>query len=86
MNSAARSFTDWPGLRNSALPKISQPVISEARLPDQRRVADGCNHVFDVLFCMAGNLIGQCRAFKDSVRPGARRAPKGAHPRERNDH
>ena len=32
MNSAARSFTDWPGFRNSALPQISQPVSSEARL------------------------------------------------------
>jgi hypothetical protein len=32
MNSAARSFTDWPGFMNSALPRISQPVSSEARL------------------------------------------------------
>jgi hypothetical protein len=31
MNSAARSFTDWPGFMNSALPRISQPVASEAR-------------------------------------------------------
>src|SRR6185437_9390679 len=31
MNSAARSFTDPPGLRNSALPRIVQPVISDAR-------------------------------------------------------
>ncbi len=30
--SAARSFTDWPGLRNSALPRIVQPVSSDARL------------------------------------------------------
>ena len=28
---AGRSFTDWPGFRNSALPRISQPVASEAR-------------------------------------------------------
>ena len=31
MNSAARSFTDWPGFMNSALPRIVQPVASEAR-------------------------------------------------------
>ena len=31
MNSAARSLTDWPGFMNSALPRISQPVASEAR-------------------------------------------------------
>ena len=29
MNSAARSFTDWPGFMNSALPRIAQPVASE---------------------------------------------------------
>ena len=31
INSAARSLTEPPGLRNSALPRISHPVISEAR-------------------------------------------------------
>ena len=31
MNSAARSFTDWPGFMNSALPRMLQPVSSEAR-------------------------------------------------------
>src|SRR6185437_3156582 len=31
IHSAARSFTDCPGLRNSALPRISQPVASLAR-------------------------------------------------------
>ena len=31
MNRPARSFTDWPGFMNSALPRISQPVSSEAR-------------------------------------------------------
>ncbi len=31
MPSAARSFTDCPGLRNSHLPRISQPVASDAR-------------------------------------------------------
>ena len=30
MKSAARSLTDWPGFINSALPKIVQPVSSEA--------------------------------------------------------
>ena len=29
MASAARSFTEPPGLRNSALPRISQPVIAD---------------------------------------------------------
>ena len=29
---AARSLIDWPGLRNSALPRISQPVSSDRRL------------------------------------------------------
>jgi hypothetical protein len=28
MKSAARSFTDWPGFMNSALPRISHPVAS----------------------------------------------------------
>jgi len=28
---AARSFTDWPGFMNSALPSISQPVSALAR-------------------------------------------------------
>ncbi|MGY4359704.1 hypothetical protein ACVW0J_006197 [Bradyrhizobium sp. i1.7.7] len=28
----ARSFTDWPGFMNSALPRMVQPVSSEARL------------------------------------------------------
>ena len=27
-----RSLTDWPGFMNSALPRIVQPVASEARL------------------------------------------------------
>src|SRR5262245_54216566 len=31
MNFAARSFTEPPGFANSALPRIVQPVISEAR-------------------------------------------------------
>jgi hypothetical protein len=31
MNRPARSFTDWPGFMNSALPRISQPVVSDAR-------------------------------------------------------
>ena len=31
MPSAARSLTDWPGFMNSALPRIVQPVSSEAR-------------------------------------------------------
>ena len=30
IHSAARSFTDWPGFMNSALPRISQPVASLA--------------------------------------------------------
>ena len=29
IQSAARSLTDWPGFRNSALPRISQPVASD---------------------------------------------------------
>src|SRR6516165_4128845 len=32
MNSAARSLTDWPGFMNSALPRMVQPVSSDARL------------------------------------------------------
>ena len=28
----ARSLTDWPGFMNSALPRMVQPVASEARL------------------------------------------------------
>jgi hypothetical protein len=32
MNNAARSFTDWPGFMNSALPRIVQPVAAETRL------------------------------------------------------
>src|ERR1700746_3778094 len=28
----ARSFTDWPGFMNSALPRMVQPVSSDARL------------------------------------------------------
>jgi hypothetical protein len=35
---AARSFTDWPGFMNSALPRISQPVSSEARRSRMRGV------------------------------------------------
>ena len=31
MQRAARSFTDWPGLMNSALPRMVQPVSFEAR-------------------------------------------------------
>src|SRR5262245_42158734 len=31
MKRAARSFTDWPGFMNSALPRMVQPVASEAR-------------------------------------------------------
>ena len=38
MNSAARSFTDWPGFMNSALPRMVQPVSSEARLSLMRGV------------------------------------------------
>jgi hypothetical protein len=30
MNSAARSFTDWPGFKNSAFPRMVQPVSSDA--------------------------------------------------------
>src|SRR5215470_10322764 len=29
---AGRSFTDWPGFMNSALPRMVQPVASDARL------------------------------------------------------
>ena len=29
---AGRSLTDWPGFMNSALPRMVQPVASEARL------------------------------------------------------
>jgi hypothetical protein len=32
MNSAARSFTDWPGFKNSAFPRMVQPVSSDAFL------------------------------------------------------
>ena len=32
IQSAALSFTDWPGFRNSALPRMVQPVSSDARL------------------------------------------------------
>jgi hypothetical protein len=32
MNRAARSLTDWPGFRNSALPRIVQSVRSETPL------------------------------------------------------
>src|SRR5262245_11067736 len=38
MNSAARSFTDWPGFMNSALPRMVQPVCTEARLSRIRGV------------------------------------------------
>jgi hypothetical protein len=38
MYSAARSFTDWPGFMNSALPRMVQPVSSEARLSLMRGV------------------------------------------------
>ena len=38
MKSAARSFTDWPGFMNSALPRMVQPVSSEARLSLMRGV------------------------------------------------
>jgi len=31
MDRAARSLMDWPGFRNSALPRISQPVASDRR-------------------------------------------------------
>ncbi len=43
---AARSLTEPPGFRNSALPRIVQPVSSDA-LPqlDERRVADGVDEV-----------------------------------------
>ena len=42
IKSAARSFTDWPGLRNSALPRISPPgFIRRAPQPDERSIADG---------------------------------------------
>src|SRR5688572_28724250 len=38
IQSAARSFTDWPGFMNSALARISQPVISLARRRRMRGV------------------------------------------------
>src|SRR5262249_50052107 len=38
IKSAARSFTDWPGFINSALPRMVQPVSSEARLSLMRGV------------------------------------------------
>ena len=31
MKRAARSFTDWPGFMNSALPRMRQPVSALAR-------------------------------------------------------
>jgi len=39
IHDAGRSFTEKPGLRNSHLPKISQPVISEAFLSRIRGVS-----------------------------------------------
>ena len=45
MKSAARSLTDWPGFMNSALPRMVQPVSSEARFElDERRAADRGGH------------------------------------------
>src|SRR5215469_13783257 len=34
----ARSFTDWPGFMNSALPRMVQPVASDARTSLMRGV------------------------------------------------
>ncbi len=45
MKSAARSFTDWPGFMNSALPRMLQPVVLGRALQlDERRVADRVDH------------------------------------------
>ena len=57
MYSAARSFTEPPGLRNSPLPRISQPVSSDAlRSSHQRRIADQIDEPAAHLHRRAGRL------------------------------
>src|SRR5262249_18049731 len=43
---AGRSFTDWPGFINSALPRMVATGRLGALEFDQRRIADGANDVF----------------------------------------
>src|SRR5580693_6594056 len=59
----ARSFTDWPGFMNSALPRMVQPVASEARFSLMSGVLPIASTT-SLLTVMPGNcrLMLNCRA------------------------
>src|SRR4051812_38794483 len=52
----ARSFTDWPGFMNSALPRIVQPVASEA-----------CRSLISGVWPIASTTSSQMRMLSSSV-------------------
>ena len=72
IHSAARSFTDWPGLRNSALPRISQPVASEARRSRRSGVFPMRSRTEGTIGIEPG--LGFCAASYAREARGARRA------------
>src|SRR5262249_14158341 len=79
MKSAARSFTDWPGFMNSALPRMVQPVSSEARLSLMRGVRPTA-----AATPLANGKADLLRAFQTRLRKRQRKergeAPQGNAP------
>ena len=89
MNSAARSFTDWPGFMNSALPRISQPVASDARrrrisgvLPMASMTDDLTSMTSD--FACAGEGLRVARKLAAGVAGFKVRTPTNRGKREKN--
>src|SRR5690349_18373651 len=67
IQSAARSFTEPPGLRNSALPRISQPVSSESLFSRMRGVlptepANPSNVRMRALYLLEGPAVHRVEA------------------------
>src|SRR5262245_59308096 len=92
---AGRSLTDWPGFMNSALPRMVQPVASDARLslisgvpPIASTTPSRMGMGMLVRLVWRANLMEACRAYKvggdgslrsDFVVPDAPKARAGTH-------
>src|SRR5215469_7469653 len=68
----ARSFTDWPGFMNSALPRMVQPVASDARFSLMSGVLPiaSTTSLLKIMFGIAGHFL---YVYRDPKGPSADR-------------
>src|SRR6266550_1534827 len=78
MNSAARSFTDWPGFMNSALPRIVEPVSADARLSLTSGVLPMAS-TMPSRICMAGQPFAKRGRTLDHRRRSDKDRPRPPH-------